>query len=88
MRVITWDGRGSASSWDNLMLQTTAATLKHPDKIYSEKGSKLCYSAKVTSWKKKGKKIISQKTWFTAVVVSKNAKTVITSYPGKCKGAR
>ena len=86
--VVTWDGRGRASEWDSLMMQATAATLSHPDGIYSEKGSKLCYGAKITSWRKKNGKVVKQKTWNTAVVVSKNNKTVVTAYPGKCKGAR
>lgn len=86
--VVTWDGRGRASEWDSLMTQATAATLSHPDRIYSEKGSKLCYGAKITSWRKKNGKVVKQKTWNTAVVVSKNNKTVVTAYPGKCKGAR
>lgn len=84
VKLVTWDGRFSASDWDVTMLKATRATLGAPKVIYARPGSKLCYAGKITSYRTKNGKVVAQKTWNHAVVVSKNAKRVITSYPGKC----
>lgn len=87
-KAVKWDQRGSESNWDNLMRRVVKGNLKAPTKIYAEENSKLCYSGSFVSWRKKGNTIVAQKTFNSAVVVSKNTKRVITAYPGRCKGNR
>ncbi len=85
VQLVTWDNRSSASSWDNVMMRVVKGSLKNPTRVYSQKGNKMCFESAATSWRKDGRgRVVSQKTWTTAVVVSKNYKRVITAYPGAC----
>lgn len=83
--VVTWDNRTDSSRWDNLMMGVVKGNLARPTKVYSLKGGKMCFEGSATSWRKNSRgSVVAQKTWTTAVVVSKTHKRVITAYPGPC----
>lgn len=85
VEVVKWDGRRSASAWDDLMKAVVKGNLAKPKNVYRYKGNKMCFEGSATSWRKDSRgRVIAQKNWNTAVVVSTNLKRVITAYPGRC----
>ena len=73
------------SNWDRFMFGATQSTLDNPVKVTAKKGSKLAFGGRVIQKKIVRGKVVKQTTWDTCVIVSKNQKTIITSYVGKCK---
>ncbi len=83
-KKLNWKKNESEANWDLFMKRSVKAILKAPLNVYVQKGSKLCYQSKVTQTHIKKGKIVDQRTWNAAVVLSKNHKTIITAYPGSC----
>ncbi|TDP95913.1 hypothetical protein EDF62_0608 [Leucobacter luti] len=84
-KIVLWDGRRSASAWDNLMRDVVKGNLARPTNVYRYKGNKMCFEGSLNSWRKDRRgRVVAQKRWNTAVVVSTNYKRVITAYPGRC----
>lgn len=79
---VTWHNYLPASQWDNFMITATRMALKGPSRAVLEPSQKACYEAPFKQTVKDSRgKVIAQRTFYTAVTISRNNRIVITSFP-------